>query len=100
MRDLRSLIVNDDYDQGGWCHDEKRNFIHTLVNLTLSKVCVEIGVYKGSSLFSFAEILEKNGNCIVVEICGTLDGDYISTPIGKVPPVYCNKCDGENRNNI
>jgi hypothetical protein len=46
------------------------------------------------------EILEKNGNCIVVEICGTLDGDYISTPIGKVPPVYCNKCDEENRNNI
>jgi hypothetical protein len=46
------------------------------------------------------EILEKNGNCVVVEICGTLDGDYISTPIGKVPPVYCNKCDEENRNNI
>ena len=65
MRDLRSLIVNDDYDQGGWCHDEKRNFIHTLVNLTLSKVCVEIGVYKGSSLFSFAEILEKNGGNII-----------------------------------
>ena len=65
MRDLRSLIVNDEYDQGGWCHDEKRNFIHTLVNLTLSKICVEIGVYKGSSLFSFAEVLEKNGGTIV-----------------------------------
>ena len=65
MRDLRGLIVNDEYDQGGWCHDEKRNFIHTLVNLTLSKVCVEIGVYKGSSLLSFAEVLEKNGGTIV-----------------------------------
>jgi predicted O-methyltransferase YrrM len=65
MRNLRGLITNDELDQGGWCTDEKRNFIHTLVNLTLSKVCVEIGVYKGSSLFSFAEVLEKNGGHIV-----------------------------------
>lgn len=65
MRNLRGLITNDEFDQGGWCTDEKRNFIHTLVNLTLSKVCVEIGVYKGSSLFSFAEVLEKNGGNIV-----------------------------------
>jgi predicted O-methyltransferase YrrM len=65
MRDLRSLITNDEFDQGGWCTDEKRNFIHTLVSLTLSKVCVEIGVYKGSSLFSFAEVLEKNGGNII-----------------------------------
>jgi predicted O-methyltransferase YrrM len=65
MRNLRGLITNDELDQGGWCTDEKRNFIHTLVSLTLSKVCVEIGVYKGSSLFSFAEVLEKNGGNIV-----------------------------------
>lgn len=65
MRDLRSLITNDEYDQGGWCYDEKRNFIHTLVNLTNSKFCVEIGVYKGSSLFSFAEVLEKIGGNII-----------------------------------
>ena len=65
MRDLRCLITNDEFDQGGWCTDEKRNFIHTLVNLTLSKVCVEIGVFKGSSLFSFAEVLENNGGTIV-----------------------------------
>jgi predicted O-methyltransferase YrrM len=65
MRDLRGLITNDEFDQGGWCTDEKRNFIHTLVNITLSKVCVEIGVFKGSSLFSFAEVLENNGGTIV-----------------------------------
>jgi len=65
MRNLRGLITNDEFDQGGWCTDEKRNFIHTLVNITLSKVCVEIGVFKGSSLFSFAEVLEKNGGTIV-----------------------------------
>jgi predicted O-methyltransferase YrrM len=64
MRDLRGLIANDEYDQGGWCYDEKRNFIHTLVKLTHSKVCVEIGVYKGSSLLSFAEALEKIGGTI------------------------------------
>ena len=58
MRDLRGLITNDEFDQGGWCTDEKRNFIHTLVNITLSKVCVEIGVFKGSSLFSFAEVAD------------------------------------------
>jgi len=59
MRDLRGLIKNDVYDQGGWCIDEKRNLIHNLIKTTHSKVCVEIGVYKGSSLFSFAEVLEK-----------------------------------------
>jgi predicted O-methyltransferase YrrM len=65
MRDLRALIINDDLDQGGWCIDEKRNFIHNLINLTHPKFCVEIGVYKGSSLFSFAEVLEKNGGKII-----------------------------------
>lgn len=65
MRDLRGLIKKDDYDQGGWCLDEKRNLIHNLVETTNSKICVEIGVYKGSSLFSFAESLEKIGGKIV-----------------------------------
>jgi len=65
MRDLRGLIKRDDYDQGGWCVDEKRNFIHDLVKTTHSKSCIEIGVYKGSSLFTFAEVLEKIGGKIV-----------------------------------
>lgn len=65
MRNLRGLIVNNEYDQGGWCTDEKRNFIHDLVISTNSKFCVEIGVYKGSSLFSFAEGLEKTEGSIV-----------------------------------
>jgi predicted O-methyltransferase YrrM len=64
MRDLRSLITNNEYDQSGWCTDEKRNFIHDLIRITHSKTCVEIGVYKGSSLFSFAEILEPIGGKI------------------------------------
>ena len=61
MRDLQGLIQRDKYDDGGWCFDEKRKLIHNLVKTTHSKVCVEIGVYKGSSLFSFAEVLEKSG---------------------------------------
>jgi predicted O-methyltransferase YrrM len=36
-----------------------------LVETTNSKSCIEIGVYKGSSLFSFAEVLEKIGGKIV-----------------------------------
>jgi predicted O-methyltransferase YrrM len=68
MRDLRGLIINDEYDQGGWCTDEKRNFIHTLVELTDSRFCVEIGVYKGSSLLTFVEILEKiKGNIVGID---------------------------------
>ena len=31
MRDLRGLIKKDEYDEGGWCFDEKRNLIHNLV---------------------------------------------------------------------
>ena len=65
MRDLRGLIKKDIYDQGGWCLDEKRNLIHNLVKTTLSKNCIEIGVYKGSSLFSFAEVLEEIGGKII-----------------------------------
>jgi hypothetical protein len=65
MRNLRELIVNDEYDKGGWCDDNKRNFIHSLLNITNSKFCVEIGVYKGSSLLSFAEVLEEKGGKII-----------------------------------
>jgi predicted O-methyltransferase YrrM len=65
MRNLRGLIKNDEYDQGGWCNDEKRNVINFLVNLTNSKFCVEIGVYKGSSLLCFAEALENNNGQVI-----------------------------------
>ena len=38
------------------------------------------------------EDLDKDGNCVVIERRGTVEGDYISTPIGKNPPSYCDKC--------
>jgi hypothetical protein len=28
MRDLRGLIKKDQYDEGGWCFDEKRNLFN------------------------------------------------------------------------
>jgi hypothetical protein len=40
MRDLRGLIKKDEYDEGGWCFDEKRSLIHNLVKTTHSKTCV------------------------------------------------------------
>jgi len=65
MRDLQSLIKQDILDNGGWCFDEKRDFIHKLITDNNCLKCVEIGVYKGSSLLSFAEALEDIGGHIV-----------------------------------
>lgn len=36
--------------------------------------------------------LDADGNCVVIERRGVGDEDYISTPIGKAPPSYCDKC--------
>jgi predicted O-methyltransferase YrrM len=65
MRNLRDLLPGDKYDAGGYCPDAKRDFIHKLIKDTNSKFCVEIGVYKGSSLLSFAEALEQQGGRVV-----------------------------------
>ena len=46
------------------------------------------------------KILEEYGTCIVIQKCGNLEGDYISTPIGKTPPIYCDKCNEQNRNDV
>lgn len=35
---------------------------------------------------------ENDENCVVLEVNGNDEEDYISTPIGKRPPAYCNKC--------
>jgi predicted O-methyltransferase YrrM len=65
MRNLQELIKRNELDYGGWCFDEKKNYIHNLVKETNSKFCVEIGVYKGSSLLVFAEALEELNGVIV-----------------------------------
>lgn len=35
---------------------------------------------------------ETEGNCVVIDVRGDGNEDFISTPIGKVPPPYCDKC--------
>ena len=36
--------------------------------------------------------LDEEGNCVVIERRGIGETDYISTPIGQVPPPYCDTC--------
>ena len=38
------------------------------------------------------EDFEVEGKCTVIKRNGDGDADYIDTPIGKVPPAYCNSC--------
>jgi predicted O-methyltransferase YrrM len=59
------LILNDVYDSGGWCGDIKRNMIRDLVLKSNAKLCVEIGVLKGSSLMCFAEGLSHTEGKVI-----------------------------------
>jgi len=34
----------------------------------------------------------EDGDCVVIERRGLGDKDYISTPIGKKPPSFCDTC--------
>jgi len=36
--------------------------------------------------------LEDHQTCIVTSRNGNNDGDYIDTPIGGIPPLYCKHC--------
>ncbi len=35
---------------------------------------------------------KKEGNCVVMEVIDDGKESFITTEIGKVPPVYCDKC--------
>lgn len=65
MRKLQELLLRDKYDDGGYCEKEKRNIIHDYVLKRKKPLCVEIGVFKGSTLLSFAEALEVVNGVIV-----------------------------------
>lgn len=68
MRNLHDLIIKDQYDSGGRCNETKGNVIKNLVLETNAQLCVEIGVFKGSSLMYFAEALEiTKGNIIGID---------------------------------
>jgi predicted O-methyltransferase YrrM len=65
MRNLHTLIINDKYDVGGLCLESKGNVIKELINTSNAKLCVEIGVFKGSSLLYFAESLQDTGGKVI-----------------------------------
>lgn len=62
MKNLQNLIPKNKLDAGGRCSKEKGEIIKSLVLKTNSKICVEIGVFKGSSLMYFIEsLIETKG---------------------------------------
>ena len=65
MRNFQDLIKRDIHDVMGWCLPEKRAFIESLVRERQAKRCVEIGVWKGSSLLCFANALAETQGTIV-----------------------------------
>lgn len=65
MKNLHKLIIRDQYDIGGLCTESKGEVIKSLVNKTNAKLCVEIGVYKGSSLLYFAEALDTTKGKVI-----------------------------------
>jgi predicted O-methyltransferase YrrM len=65
MRNLHDLIIRDKYDSGGRCDEIKGNLIKDLIIKTNAQLCVEIGVFKGSSLMYFAEALETTKGKVI-----------------------------------
>lgn len=65
MKNLHKLITRDQYDIGGFCAEEKGGIIKYLIEKTNAQLCVEIGVYKGSSLLYFAEALQSTGGRVI-----------------------------------
>ena len=65
MKNLHELIIRDQYDIGGLCTGEKGEVIKSLIENTNAKLCIEIGVYKGSSLLYFAEALQTTRGRVI-----------------------------------
>jgi predicted O-methyltransferase YrrM len=65
MKNLHTLIIRDQYDIGGLCTEEKGEVIKSLIENTNAKLCIEIGVYKGSSLLYFAEALQTTRGRVI-----------------------------------
>ena len=65
MKNLHELIIRDQYDIGGLCTEEKGEVIKSLIEKTNAQLCIEIGVYKGSSLLYFAEVLQTTRGRVI-----------------------------------
>jgi predicted O-methyltransferase YrrM len=68
MENLHELIKKDILDAGGRCDHLKGSIIKKYVSKLKAKLCVEIGVFKGSSLMYFIEsLVETNGKVIGID---------------------------------
>jgi predicted O-methyltransferase YrrM len=68
MENLIELVEKNEYDLGGRCGDFKGDIIKNLVIKSNAKFCIEIGVFKGSSLMYFIEALKNtNGKIIGID---------------------------------
>jgi len=65
MRDLQKLVPHDRLDAVGVCTAPRCEAIRQCVLRSNAQLCVEIGVWKGSSLMCFAEALESTGGQVV-----------------------------------
>lgn len=65
--DLKKQVV--DYLQKSWCTEEKVNLMMDLIVLTQPKVCVEIGVFTGSSFLPMVAALSflENGTAYAID---------------------------------
>jgi predicted O-methyltransferase YrrM len=61
---LYNLIVSDHLDIVGKIQPDKMNFILSFIKENKPKNCVEIGVWKGSSLFTIAEACKSYGGVV------------------------------------
>jgi len=62
MRNLQQFVKQG---TGGGCDKERGGVIQKCVFETNAQRCVEIGVFRGSSLMYFAEALEDTGGKVV-----------------------------------
>ena len=65
MRNLQGLIPRDRLDAVGICTAPRCDAIRQCVLQSNAQLCVEIGVWKGSSLMCFAEALEVTGGRVI-----------------------------------
>jgi hypothetical protein len=76
-----------DYLKGSWCTEDKSKLIMELIVLTRPKICVEIGVFTGSTALPILESLKytNNGKAYLIDAWSTresikgLPGDDLNT---------------------
>jgi len=65
---LKNHVLAQKKEIPGWCSDEKAQAMMDLVFSEQPQVCVEIGVFGGSSVFPTAMALRRLGNGVIYAI--------------------------------